>query len=147
MINIEATCPNISFVEDKNTPLLNQLTFFADDGLKEFDTSEYVIDGLMFNCKLSSVTFRARQKEYAKLDTSELEQSFTSPFDEEDLFIYENGKLTIDTDEAEPGDLTFLLMFKQRNNNTAFIEFEITFEEKPEEEPAVVFQVIIEEEE
>lgn len=39
MINIEAICPNISFVEDKKTPLLNQLTFFANDGLKEFDTS------------------------------------------------------------------------------------------------------------
>ena len=101
--------------------------------MKEFDTSEYAIDGLIFNCKLSSVTFRARKKEYAKLDTLELEQSFTTSFDEEDLLIYENGILTIDTDAAEPGDLTFLLMFKQRNNNTAFIEFEITFEEKPEE--------------
>lgn len=98
------------------------------------------------NCKLSSVRFRAKQKEYAKLDTVDLEESFTFPFDGEDLLIYENGLLTIDTDEAEPGNLNFLLMFKQRDNNTAFIEFEIIFEEKPIEEPAVVFQVIIEEE-
>lgn len=112
MINIEAICPNISFVEDKNTPLLNQFTFFVNDGLKEFDTSEYVMDGLSLNCKLSSVIFRARQKEYEKLDTSEIEESFTTSFEEEDLFIYENGILTIDTDEADPGDFKFLLMFK-----------------------------------
>jgi ABC-type sulfate transport system substrate-binding protein len=146
-MNFVAICPNISFTDNEDLPLMTLYNFYQDDGIKSVDISDYTLNGTILNCQVVSVTWQSRRLLFlnkAKFPTKNLTEAMTDDY-ELKMFSHKGTKVMIDTSKGSVGEQSALLMFKQKAGNVAFLEFVVELEKKPVVSPKFTIPIVEEE--
>ena len=170
-LQFQSICPNISFKVDEELPIYNKFEVVQNDQALKFDISDYIIEGIEFNCVINETEtmWRTRTFDFLNRDefnTSSLKENSTQEVKQE-LLVFSGTQVTINPPRGRIGINSALLMLKQRDGNVAYLEFDVKVtrpnitlsflepkvvkepEPEPEPEPEappIIWVVIVEEE-